>query len=80
MVFSKLTADLSKFMVYVFNSEGLLIDALPQSPPLTTRHDADAEKEDLVMPHIRDASSSTTPKEVVKQLIGGKLFHRFTLT
>ena len=50
LVFSKLTVDLSKFMVYMFNSEGLPIDALPQSPPSTTRRNVDAEEEDLVMP------------------------------
>ena len=51
LVFSKLTIDLSKFMVYVFNSEGLPIDALLRSPPSTTRHDVDAKEKDLVMPY-----------------------------
>ena len=52
LVFSKLTADLLKFRVYMFNCKGLLIGALPQSAPLMTRHDADTEEEeDLVMPH-----------------------------
>ena len=75
LVFPKL-----KFMVYVFNFEGLSIDALPRSPPSMTCHDVDAEEEDLVMPHTSNASSSTIPKEVVKHLIGGKLFHWFTVT
>ena len=51
LVFSKLTANLSKFMMYVFNLEGLPFDALPQSPPSTTRQDANVEEKDLVMSH-----------------------------
>ena len=52
LVFSKLTADLSKFRVYMFDSQGLPCScALPQSPPSTIRHDRDVVEEgDLVMP------------------------------
>ena len=51
LVFSKLTVDLSKFRLYMFNCEGLPIGALPRSALLMTCHDVHVEEEkDLVMP------------------------------
>ena len=66
LVFSKLTVDMSKFMVYIFNFVGLPIDALPQSPPSTTHHDADVEEDDLVMPNTNRLVLPLHQKKLLK--------------
>ena len=74
LVFSKLTANLLKFRVYMFNFKKLPIDALPQTYPSMTRHDVDAEEEDLMMPCISRLVPPLHQKKVVKQQIRATLF------